>query len=211
MEHRGRGGRGLKIPAATRDVQRKATDPHASAFVSANAGSGKTYVLTRRVIRLLLNGVDPGRILCLTFTKAAAAEMSGRVFDELGRWAGLSDAELTAVLSDLEGEPVAPERLAPARRLFARAIETPGGLKIQTIHAFAEALLQRFPLEANLSGRFRVLDDVRAADLYAEARAELLAACAASSAPMPTRSAATCRAPVPSAAATGATTTTSPA
>jgi len=169
----------MKIPAATRDVQRKATDPQASAFVSANAGSGKTYVLTRRVIRLLLNGVDPGRILCLTFTKAAAAEMSGRVFDELGRWAGLSDDELTAVLSDLEGEPVAPERLAPARRLFARAIETPGGLKIQTIHAFAEALLQRFPLEANLSGRFRVLDDIRAADLYAEARAELLAACAA--------------------------------
>lgn len=169
----------MKVPVYTRDAQMKATDPAASAFVSANAGSGKTYVLTRRVIRLLLDGVDPGRILCLTFTKAAAAEMSGRIFDELGRWAGLSDAELNATLSDLEGAPVAEDRLAPARRLFARAIETPGGLKIQTIHAFAEALLQRFPLEANLDGRFRVLDDARAAELFAEARAELLADCAA--------------------------------
>lgn len=169
----------MRIPTATRETQLLATDPAASAFVSANAGSGKTWVLTRRVIRLLLDGVDPGRILCLTFTKAAAAEMSGRIFDELGRWAGLTDEELTRVLSDLEGKPVRPDRLAPARRLFARAIETPGGLKIQTIHAFAEALLQRFPLEAGLDGRFRVLDDARATDLYAEARAELLSACAA--------------------------------
>ncbi|MBS1182119.1 MAG: addA [Proteobacteria bacterium] len=169
----------MKIPAATRQTQLLATDPAASAFVSANAGSGKTWVLTRRVIRLLLDGVDPGRILCLTFTKAAAAEMSGRIFDELGRWAGLADDELIKVLSDLEGGLVASDRLAPARRLFARAIETPGGLKIQTIHAFAEALLQRFPIEAGLDGRFRVLDDARAADLYAEARAELLSACAA--------------------------------
>lgn len=166
------------IPSATLAAQLAATDPGASAFVSANAGSGKTYVLTRRVIRLLLAGVDPGRILCLTFTKAAAAEMSGRIFDELGRWAGLNDAALTATLSDLEGRPVDPRRLAPARRLFARAMETPGGLKIQTIHAFAEALLQRFPLEANLDGRFRVLDDLRAHELYTEARAELLADCA---------------------------------
>lgn len=169
----------MKIPTATREAQLLATDPAASAFVSANAGSGKTWVLTRRVIRLLLDGVDPGRILCLTFTKAAAAEMSGRIFEELGRWAGLTDDELSGVLAELEGKPVRPDRLAPARRLFARAIETPGGLKIQTIHAFAEALLQRFPLEAGLDGRFRVLDDARASDLHAEARAQLLSACAA--------------------------------
>lgn len=169
----------MKIPAATRQAQLLATDPAASAFVSANAGSGKTWVLTRRVIRLLLDGVDPGRILCLTFTKAAAAEMSGRIFEELGRWAGLTDEELTRVLSELEGRPVPLDRLAPARRLFARAIETPGGLKIQTIHAFAEALLQRFPLEAGLDGRFRVLDDSRAKELYTEARTELLSTCAA--------------------------------
>ena len=112
----------MKIPVATRRTQLLATDPEASAFVSANAGSGKTWVPTRRVIRLLLDGVAPGRILCLTFTKAAAAEMSGRIFDELGRWAGLSDDDLIAVLSELEGKPVQPERLAPARRLFARAI-----------------------------------------------------------------------------------------
>jgi ATP-dependent helicase/nuclease subunit A len=169
----------MKIPLKTREDQLKATDPRASAFVSANAGSGKTYVLTRRVIRLLLAGVEPGRILCLTFTKAAAAEMAGRIFEELGRWATLPDVALAAVIADLEGQPVTPERLQPARRLFALALETPGGLKVQTIHAFAEALLQRFALEANLDGRFTVLDPRKAADLFAEARAELYAGCAA--------------------------------
>lgn len=167
------------IPPTTRDAQLKATDPAASAFVSANAGSGKTYVLTRRVIRLLLAGADPGRILCLTFTKAAAAEMSNRVFAELRRWARLEDAALLATIAEIEGRPAAAERLAPARRLFARALETPGGLKVQTLHAFAEALLQRFALEANLDGRFRVLDEGKAADLFAEARAELIGEAAA--------------------------------
>jgi ATP-dependent helicase/nuclease subunit A len=158
------------VPAATRDRQRLATDPAASAFVSANAGSGKTYVLTRRVIRLLLAGSDPARILCLTFTKAAAAEMANRVFEVLGAWATLPDADLGAAIAEIEDEAPSPDRLAAARRLFARALETPGGLKVQTIHAFAEALLQRFSVEANLSGRFEVLDDRGAALLRAEAK-----------------------------------------
>jgi ATP-dependent helicase/nuclease subunit A len=168
----------IAVPAATRDAQLKATDPFASAFVTANAGSGKTYVLTRRVIRLLVAGTDPGRILCLTFTKAAAAEMSTRIFAELGRWATLPDDKLLETLVDLEGGPVERSRLAPARRLFARALETPGGLKVQTIHAFAEALLQRFALEANLDGRFKVLDGRRASELFAAARGELFATAA---------------------------------
>ncbi|WP_210215571.1 double-strand break repair helicase AddA [Mongoliimonas terrestris] len=162
----------IDVPSETRHRQRLATDPGASVFVSANAGSGKTYVLSRRVIRLLLAGVDPGRILCLTFTKAAAAEMANRVFDVLGRWAVLPDAALVAEIADLEGTPPRPDQIAAARRLFARALETPGGLKVQTIHAFCEALLQRFSLEANLSGRFEVLDDRGAALLLAEAKAE---------------------------------------
>lgn len=169
----------MSLPSNTRVNQLKATDPRASAFVAANAGSGKTYVLTRRVIRLLLSGVEPSRILCLTFTKAAAAEMSGRIFRELSGWATLADDELMRILSEIEGAPVAASRLAPARQLFARALETPGGLKVQTIHAFAEALLQRFALEANLDGRFTVLDGRKQADLMAEARTELIARCAA--------------------------------
>ncbi|WP_237152670.1 double-strand break repair helicase AddA [Oryzibacter oryziterrae] len=169
----------MKIPQHTRENQARATDPRASAFVSANAGSGKTFVLTRRVIRLLLDGADPGRILCLTFTKAAAAEMANRVFEELGRWATLDDATLAKVVTDIEEGRADGARLEQARQLFARALETPGGLKVQTIHAFAEALLQRFALEANLDGRFTVLDDVAAADLYAEAKSELTATVAA--------------------------------
>ncbi|WP_210272827.1 double-strand break repair helicase AddA [Chthonobacter rhizosphaerae] len=168
-----------QIPPETRRRQRLATDPAASVWVSANAGSGKTYVLSRRVIRLLLAGTDPGRILCLTFTKAAAAEMANRVFDVLGRWAVLPDDRLAAEIEDLEGEPPRPRQVTDARRLFARALETPGGLKVQTIHAFCEALLQRFSLEANLTGRFEVLDDRGAALLLAEAKAEAIRLAAA--------------------------------
>ncbi|WP_181703744.1 double-strand break repair helicase AddA [Chthonobacter albigriseus] len=168
----------IEIPAETRERQRMATDPKASVFVSANAGSGKTWVLSRRVIRLLLTDTDPGRILCLTFTKAAAAEMANRVFEVLGGWTTLGDAALAKEIEAVEGVPPPPARLKVARRLFARALETPGGLKVQTIHAFCEALLQRFPVEANLAGRFEVLDDRGAAFLIAEAKAEAVRAAA---------------------------------
>ncbi|MBH0238848.1 double-strand break repair helicase AddA [Methylobrevis albus] len=160
-----------EVPAETRASQRAATDPGASAWVSANAGSGKTYVLSRRVIRLLLAGVDPGRILCLTFTKAAAAEMANRVFEVLGAWAVAPDAELAAEIAALEDRQPDARRLAAARRLFAKALETPGGLKIQTIHGFCEALLQRFPVEAGIPGRFTVLDEHAAEARLTDARA----------------------------------------
>lgn len=137
-----------------------AAEPTASTWLSANAGSGKTRVLTDRVARLLLRGVEPQRILCLTYTKAAASEMQNRLFRRLGQWAMLEPSELTAQLRDL-GEPVAddPELLSRARRLFARAIETPGGLKIQTIHSFCSALLRRFPLEAGVAPDFSEIDE----------------------------------------------------
>ncbi len=136
-----------------------AADPFASTWLSANAGSGKTRVLTDRVARLLLNGVAPTRVLCLTYTKAAASEMQNRLFARLGEWAMKPDAELSAAL-DAIGE-VAPDSdaLARARRLFARAIETPGGLKIQTIHSFCAGLLRRFPLEAGVPPQFTEMDD----------------------------------------------------
>jgi ATP-dependent helicase/nuclease subunit A len=167
----------LVVPADTEARQRRASDPATSAWVSANAGSGKTHVLTQRVIRCLLAGASPDRILCLTFTKAAAANMSNRVFRELGRWAVADDADLAARIAATDGgapERVAPSRLARARRLFAEAIETPGGLKIQTIHAFCESVLKQFPLEADLGGGFEILDERATRDLVGRAREAVL-------------------------------------
>lgn len=152
-------------PREAISAQVTAADPLASTWLSANAGSGKTRVLTDRVARLLLADVEPQRILCLTYTKAAATEMQNRLFQRLGEWAMMPDARLTAALAEL-GEVVALDaaHLARARRLFARAIETPGGLRIQTIHSFCASLLRRFPLEAGVSPNFVELDD-RAARL----------------------------------------------
>jgi len=147
------------IPPPVRDAQARASDPAASAFVSANAGSGKTHVLVQRVIRLLLAGVPPEKILCLTFTKAAAANMAERVFSTLGQWVTLDDDALDAAIRDA-GIAHRPERLRKAaRELFASALETPGGLKVQTIHALCTRLLQQFPFEANVPARFTVLDE----------------------------------------------------
>jgi ATP-dependent helicase/nuclease subunit A len=147
------------IPPAVRDTQARASDPQASAFVSANAGSGKTHVLVQRVIRLLLSDVAPEKILCITFTKAAAANMAERVFTTLGHWITLDDAELDAAIVEAGlPSPNAKLRLR-ARELFACALETPGGLKVQTIHALCTRLLQQFPFEANVPARFSVLDD----------------------------------------------------
>ena len=147
------------IPPPVRDAQARASDPAASAFVSANAGSGKTHVLVQRVIRLLLAGVPPEKILCLTFTKAAAANMAERVFTTLGHWVTLDDNALDAAIRDVGiAHPTKPLRKS-ARELFASALETPGGLKVQTIHALCTRLLQQFPFEANVPARFTVLDD----------------------------------------------------
>ena len=165
----------LFIPADTAMKQRRASDPEVSAWVSANAGAGKTKVLTDRVVRLLLAGSAPGRILCLTFTKAAAANMAIRIFDRLGRWVTLDDAALARELTELQGYAPNVEQLRLARRLFARAVETPGGLKIDTLHAFCERLLHLVPFEANVPARFAVLDENRTRELVAEATARVLA------------------------------------
>lgn len=147
-------------------AQNRASSPMESTWLSANAGSGKTKVLTDRVARLLLRGVEPQRILCLTYTKAAASEMQNRLFKLLGEWAMLPEADLRAQLAQIDAEPEGG--LAEARRLFARAIEAPGGLKIQTIHSFCAALLRRFPLEAGLSPAFTEMDDRSARILRAD-------------------------------------------
>ncbi|HZP75811.1 MAG TPA: double-strand break repair helicase AddA [Pseudolabrys sp.] len=148
-----------RIPEKLLELQRQASDPHVSAWVAANAGSGKTYVLAQRVIRLLLEGTDPAKILCLTFTKAAAANMANRVFETLRAWTALNDEALNAAIRSITGGRADPIRRERARRLFAAALETPGGLKVQTIHAFCTRLLHQFPFEANVAARFTVLDE----------------------------------------------------
>ncbi len=158
----------------TRIEQARASDPLASAWVTANAGSGKTHVLVQRVVRLLLNGVLPSRILCLTFTKAAAANMAGRVFKMLAEWTGLDDAQLANAIEATGAPPPDKPQLEFARRLFARTIETPGGLKIQTIHAFCERLLHLFPFEAEVAAGFRVAEERDAARMLERAREQAL-------------------------------------
>ena len=147
------------IPDEARARQIRASDPMASAFVSANAGSGKTHVLVQRVIRLMLGGVSPEKILCITFTKAAAANMAERVFTTLGRWVTLDDAALDGAIRDAGITTIDNKTRMRARELFACALETPGGLKVQTIHALCTRLLQQFPFEANVPARFTVMDD----------------------------------------------------
>ncbi len=160
----------LTVPRELRERQHKASDPSRSIWVSANAGSGKTHVLTQRVIRLLLAGVAPSKILCLTFTKAAAAQMATRVFESLARWTDMSDPQLREAIAETGAPSPTTADLVLARRLFTRTVETPGGLKIQTIHAFCERLLHLFPFEANVPARFEVADDLRAAELLARAK-----------------------------------------
>lgn len=158
------------IGKASQD-QARASNPRASAWVSANAGSGKTHVLVNRVIRLMLTGTPPERILCLTYTKAAAAEMSNRLYQRLAEWIPLDDDRLIEKIHQNTGHTrFGKDELAEPRKLFARALETPGGLKIQTIHAFCEQLLHRFPIEAGITSDFKVMEDREADDLLAKVR-----------------------------------------
>src|SRR5437868_14867021 len=122
----------------------------------------------------MLNGTAPGKILCLTFTKAAAANMANQVFDRLAKWVGLEDGELERALAQIEGLEPSPARQARARRLFAEALEVPGGLKVQTIHAFCTRLLQQFPFEAHVAPRFLVLDERAERELIEKLRLEVL-------------------------------------
>src|SRR5262245_4640467 len=163
-------------PATIRatDEQRSATSPGNSAWVAASAGSGKTKVLTDRVLRLLLNGTAPQQILCLTFTKAAAAEMAVRIAETLEKWTSQPEKELHENLQQLIGAGTSEETRRRARQLFARVLDAPGGLKILTIHAFCQSVLKRFPLEAGLAPHFEVLDERSAAELFMDAREEVL-------------------------------------
>ena len=167
------------IPDRVRSAQARASDPTASAFVSANAGSGKTHVLVQRVVRLLLDGVPPEKILCITFTKAAAANMAQRVFETLGHWITLDDTALDVAIRAAGVTRHDAEVRMRARELFACALETPGGLKVQTIHALCTRLLQQFPFEANVPAHFAVLDDRDQNDMMERASLKVLLEAAA--------------------------------
>jgi ATP-dependent helicase/nuclease subunit A len=160
--------------AEATDAQRRGSEPTSSAWVSASAGSGKTKVLRDRVLRLLLAGIEPSRILCLTFTKAAAAEMSNRIADTLAKWAAMPDEGLREELRGLVGGADIAALMPVARRLFARVLDTPGGMKIETIHAFCQSLLRRFPLEANVAPHFGLIEERDSAALMREARDDML-------------------------------------
>jgi ATP-dependent helicase/nuclease subunit A len=170
------GGAAAMNRAALPDPRRRALDPAASVWVAASAGSGKTQLLSDRVIRLMLGGARPSRILGLTFTRAAAAEMATRINGILARYATAGEAELDSALRELlDRAPQDAERLR-ARRLFAAVLDEPGGLRIMTIHAFAQSLLRRFPLEAAVAPHFEVLDEAGQHALTAEATLRLFAA-----------------------------------
>src|SRR5690348_3024599 len=175
------GGRGEGAPEPTRTTPRDranaeqlfASDPAVSAFVGASAGSGKTKLLTDRLLRLMLSGAAPERIQCLTFTRAAATEMAVRLQKTLGRWVTLDDAALAHELRALDVE-LTEATLTEARALFARVLDLPGGMRIGTIHAFCQSLLRRFPLEAALSPHFHLVDELDAAEALTEAREDML-------------------------------------
>ncbi|MBY0354926.1 MAG: double-strand break repair helicase AddA [Rickettsiales bacterium] len=155
-------------------AQREASNPAASVWVAASAGSGKTKVLTDRVLRLLLSGTLPSRILCITYTKAAAAEMQSRIFAKLSAWAIMPQAELLPDLESLMAHPPTQRIQQQARRLFTEALEDSPGLRIQTIHSFCQSVLARFPLEAGVPPNFSVLDERTAGELLEIARLKLL-------------------------------------
>lgn len=156
-------------------AQERATNPALTAWVAASAGTGKTHVLTARVLRLMVTGTHPERILCLTFTKAAAAEMKSRIFAELGEWTRLTDAELAGRILVRTGERADADMLARVRWLFALVLDLPGGLKIMTFHSFCQSLLGRFPLEAGIAPGFEGMEEALAGEVMAGARDEMLA------------------------------------
>jgi ATP-dependent helicase/nuclease subunit A len=157
-------------------AQRRAAAPRASAWVSASAGTGKTKVLTDRLLGLMLEGSDPARILCLTFTRAAAAEMANRLNERLADWATSPHETFVEELRAVAGRDPDDALLAHARQLFARVLDTPGGVKISTIHAFCQALLRRFPLEADVSPEFAVLDERGAREASLDAAESVIVA-----------------------------------
>ena len=155
-------------------LQRLAANPFESAWVAASAGSGKTKVLSDRVLNLLLTGTPPEKILCLTFTRTAAAQMANKIAERLAKWASAEENLLVQELTELRNSPPDADLVARARRLFAGLLDTAGGLKVTTLHGFCQSLLKRFPLEAGVSAQFDVLDEQTAKEFIQQAQNKIL-------------------------------------
>lgn len=157
-------------------LQRRAAHPAGSRWVGASAGSGKTKVLTDRILRLLLPQADgkpgtlPHKILALTFTKAAASEMAARVRTRLSEWAVTDDDALKDELARLLGREPNKGDMGAARQLFATVVDAAGGLPIMTIHAFCQSVLGRFPLEAGVTPDFTLIEGSRQVAIMADAK-----------------------------------------
>ncbi len=173
-----------KPQRSANENQSAAADPLKSVWVGASAGTGKTKVLIDRVLRLMLprggatgqEATRPDKILCLTFTKTAAAEMSNRIYKKLGNWAVMPDQDLKTDLKHLMGETPPEATVHAARRLFARVLDTPGGLKFLTIHSFCQSVLKRFPVEAGLPPHFELMDEQSAIEYLTRSLHDIIAA-----------------------------------
>ncbi|MBC6440793.1 MAG: double-strand break repair helicase AddA [Rhodospirillales bacterium] len=174
---------GTPRPRASDPRQQAMSDPNMSVWVAASAGTGKTKVLTDRVLRLLLDGNPPSRILCLTFTRAAAAEMANRIRQELAGWSAMDNTDLRTDLTALTGSEPDDDVMARARILFAATLDAPGGLQIATIHSFCQSLLGRFPLEAGIAPHFGLIEDRARSELLQAARDSVIGRIAAGRAP----------------------------
>ncbi|HSQ98164.1 MAG TPA: double-strand break repair helicase AddA [Rickettsiales bacterium] len=160
------------------EIKRKqsiASNPEYSIWTSASAGSGKTTVLVKRLLRMLLSGIQPSKILCITFTNTGAVEMRNRINSRLARWLSLDDKELEEEIVSLEGDYTnINEKVKRARTLFAKILDYSNDFKILTIHSFCQQIIKRFPLEANIIPNFKIADEIASSELLLQAKDELL-------------------------------------
>jgi ATP-dependent helicase/nuclease subunit A len=154
--------------------QQRAADPALSVWVSANAGTGKTRVLTTRILRLLINGARVSEIMGITYTRAAAAEMRNRIYDNLAEWAVIDQSELEEKIVALGITRPTQKQISTARSLFARLLDAPTSIRIETVHAFCQSVLRRFPFEAGIQPYFELTTDLRAKALREEAISDVL-------------------------------------
>ena len=155
------------------NLQQQASDPNYSVWVSASAGTGKTKILTDRFLRLLITGVEPANILCLTFTNAASIEMQARINSKL-KHLSLCDAEkLDNELFLMSGNKPLPQEIENAKTLYDKILNSTEPLNIYTIHAFCQKILKTFPLEAGITPEFKILEETKLQDIFLNIRNEI--------------------------------------
>jgi ATP-dependent helicase/nuclease subunit A len=155
-------------------LQNKASNPEISTWVSASAGTGKTKILTDRVLRLLLKGEGFDKILCLTFTNAAAGEMKQRITTALDTWSKLDKHILAKELNKIIGREATTQEISIARSLYDSYLKAEDSINIQTIHSFCQKLLKKFPLEASVSPSFKIIDEIKVDYILSQIKKHLM-------------------------------------